>query len=531
MEAQGKSEQGEQKRARVRRGLWSESYPDAGPLTSMVGRADFAVLAPSQPILAVLEKDAELPCHLSLNISAEDMELRWYRDQPSPAVHVHRAGRDVQDEQMARYRGRTTFLGARLAQGWAAVRIHNVTLADNGSFRCCFRDGAAFEEATLWLRVAGMSSEPRISVHVAHTVSGQSAPRQAGIRSSRWSEGNSGQTLPSVTNLSALPITCLLAMVSRVTVQDRAVAGLSHSVFHTLLKSTVAETHVLAPVSEKAPSMAVVLSLALAAVGLAAAGITCLFWKCWRKKNRKWLDEGEGLGGADKQGRQASRNGDPTFRGWGEDDVIDVSPSLDPDSASPRLALSKNRKKVRRLFFAQELPEKPGWFDQDPCVLGQERFLAGRYYWEVQVGLRKAWSLGVCLESLDRKGRVPKAPQHGIWALELYKKEFWALTFPRVLLHPPEPLHQVGVLLDCDAGTVSFYSVDDRALIYMFSGLPSSVPLRPFFCLWTHDRQPLTICSEQQPPEVQGQALRRSRHSPCPSLAQFFGTCVQSPRS
>lgn len=37
MEAQGKSEQGEQKRARVRSGLWSESYPDAGPLTSMVG--------------------------------------------------------------------------------------------------------------------------------------------------------------------------------------------------------------------------------------------------------------------------------------------------------------------------------------------------------------------------------------------------------------------------------------------------------------------------------------------------------------
>lgn len=113
------------------------------------------MLAPSEPILAVLGKDAELPCHLSLNISAEDMELRWYRDQPSPAVHVHRAGRDVLDEQMARYQGRTTFLGARLAQGWAAVRIHNVTLADNGSFHCCFRDGAAFEEATLWLRVAG----------------------------------------------------------------------------------------------------------------------------------------------------------------------------------------------------------------------------------------------------------------------------------------------------------------------------------------------------------------------------------------
>lgn len=70
-----------------------------------------------------------------------------------------------------------------------------------------------------------------------------------------------------------------------------------------------------APVSEKAPSMAAVLPLALVVMGLASAGITCLFWKCRRKKNRNWLDEGEGLGGADKQGWQASRNGDPTFQG------------------------------------------------------------------------------------------------------------------------------------------------------------------------------------------------------------------------
>ncbi|XP_040310319.1 tripartite motif-containing protein 6-like [Herpailurus yagouaroundi] len=203
----------------------------------------------------------------------------------------------------------------------------------------------------------------------------------------------------------------------------------------------------------------------------------------------------------DSQGAASAALGWPVCTGsWTEN----VSPSLDPDTASPKLALSEDRKTVRRLFFEQELPNAPSRFDRDPCVLGLEQFSAGRYYWEVQVGHRKAWNLGVCLESLDRKGRIPKSPQHGLWALELYKKGFWALAFPRVRLHPSEPLHRVGVFLDCDAGRISFYSVSNGSLIYAFSGLSFSAPLRPFFCLWTHDPSPLTICSERQPPEALG---------------------------
>lgn len=120
-----------------------------------LGKADFSVFAPDKPLLAVVGEEVDLPCHLSLNISAEDMELRWYRDQPSPAVHLHKNGIDVPDEQMAEYQGRTTFLSTSLAQGQATVRIHNVTALDNGTFHCSFKDGIVSAETTLWLRVAG----------------------------------------------------------------------------------------------------------------------------------------------------------------------------------------------------------------------------------------------------------------------------------------------------------------------------------------------------------------------------------------
>lgn len=210
-----------------------------------------------------------------------------------------------------------------------------------------------------------------------------------------------------------------------------------------------------------------------------------------------------------------------------------VSPSLDPDTASPKLALSEDGKSVRHQPSEQELPDDPGRFDLVPCVLGQERLSTGRYYWEVQVGQRKAWTLGVCLENVGRKGRVPKSPQHRVWALEFYKKMLWAQAFPRVLLHPPELLCRVGILLDCDAGRVSFHHVIDGFLVYVFTGLPFSAPLWPFFCLWTNNPSPLTAqdTSPQKPqthrvrdrrgPET---CLQQERPSPAQSITAWCET-------
>lgn len=83
------------------------------------------------------------------------MELRWYRDQPSTAVHVHKNGEDVYEEQMVEYRGRTTFVGNHMVRGEAAVRINNVSMFDNGTYHCVFKEHTSYSQATLWLKVAG----------------------------------------------------------------------------------------------------------------------------------------------------------------------------------------------------------------------------------------------------------------------------------------------------------------------------------------------------------------------------------------
>ncbi|XP_005414284.1 PREDICTED: butyrophilin-like protein 10 [Chinchilla lanigera] len=435
----------------------------------------------------MLGEEAELRCWLSPNISAHLMELRWFREQPSPAVHVRRAGQDKPEEQMPEYHNRTTFVDLDMARGEAALRIHRVTASDNGSYHCLFKEDRVQEGTTLWLQVAGVGSKPRIQV--IHT------PDRA-----VWAECTSegwypepkiewrGQRGCAKTNFSVSATTGLWAVVSRVALQDAAVEGLSCSISNPVLpERKVAKSHLPAPFSRGSQFMKwrLALPLSLLAMGLLMAGVICLFGKCQREVNRTQLMEEIERGG-EEQIQQAS---------MARPMPLHVSPSLDPDTASPKLIVSEDQKSVRRLLFDQDLPSSSRRFERDPCILAQERFWAGRYYWEVEVGDRKAWILGVCLESVGREGRVPKAPQHGLWAVELYKNKFRALSYPRTPLSPSQPLHKVGIFLDWDAGEISFHNVADSSLVYTFHGLTFSGPLQPFLCLWTHDPRPLTICS------------------------------------
>ncbi|XP_067417238.1 butyrophilin subfamily 1 member A1-like [Emydura macquarii macquarii] len=95
--------------------------------------------------------------------------------------------------------------------------------------------------------------------------------------------------------------------------------------------------------------------------------------------------------------------------------AVDVT--LDPDTAHPKLVLSEDRKRVRLGDTRQDLPDNPERFDTSSCVLGAEGFPGGRRYWEVEVGDKTDWALGVCRESVSRKGMVTLTPGNGYWAV------------------------------------------------------------------------------------------------------------------
>ncbi|XP_074786631.1 E3 ubiquitin-protein ligase TRIM39-like [Athene noctua] len=145
--------------------------------------------------------------------------------------------------------------------------------------------------------------------------------------------------------------------------------------------------------------------------------------------------------------------------------------TLDPDTAHPNLVLSEDRKSVRFVDVRpRDLPDTPRRFTIYPCVLGAQGFTSGRHYWEVEVGDKTHWALGVCKDSVSRKGELTPLPETGYWRVRLWNGDKYAATTtpftPLTLRVKPK---RVGVFVDYEAGQVAFYNVTDRSHIYTFN--------------------------------------------------------------
>uniref|UniRef100_A0A8C3XPX7 Ig-like domain-containing protein n=1 Tax=Chelydra serpentina TaxID=8475 RepID=A0A8C3XPX7_CHESE len=113
--------------------------------------AQFTVTGPDHPITTSVGGEAVLPCHLSPRMSAENMEVRWFRFQYHSVVHLYQEGQDKYEEQMLEYRGRTELLKDGITNGSVSLRIYQVQLSDHGQYTCFFQYGIFYEEAILEL--------------------------------------------------------------------------------------------------------------------------------------------------------------------------------------------------------------------------------------------------------------------------------------------------------------------------------------------------------------------------------------------
>ncbi|KAL7880495.1 hypothetical protein SRHO_G00027490 [Serrasalmus rhombeus] len=158
--------------------------------------------------------------------------------------------------------------------------------------------------------------------------------------------------------------------------------------------------------------------------------------------------------------------------------AVDVT--LDAETASPYLILSADGKQVTRADTKQNLPDNPKRFNYFCFILGKEGFSSGRFYYEVQVGGKTRWNLGVATESVNRKQHITLSPENGFWTVILRNgNEYDACAGPSIPLTLKEKPQKVGVFVDYEEGLVSFYNVDSRSHIYSFTG-KGLILLSPF---------------------------------------------------
>ncbi|XP_026633365.1 tripartite motif-containing protein 6 [Microtus ochrogaster] len=172
-----------------------------------------------------------------------------------------------------------------------------------------------------------------------------------------------------------------------------------------------------------------------------------------------------------------------------------VDVTLNPQTANLNLVLSKNRRQMR--FVGAKLSESSCLEEHYDCsVLGSQHFSSGKYYWEVDVTKKTAWILGVCSNPVEPAfsfSQYPSKqssysryqPRSGYWVIGLqHKHEYRAYedSATSLLLSMAVPPRRVGIFLDYEAGTVSFYNVTNHGLpIYTFSKYYFPTALCPYF--------------------------------------------------
>lgn len=173
--------------------------------------------------------------------------------------------------------------------------------------------------------------------------------------------------------------------------------------------------------------------------------------------------------------------------------------NLSAKTAHAYLSVSDDRKRVTHTDKLQEVPENPKRFDRVANVLAKESFSSGRCYWEVEVGDKIEWNLGVVRQSINRKGKFTICPANGFWTLSLKAGgQYLANTSPVTPLAVEAKPRKLGVFVDYTEGRVSFYCTDSGVHIYTFTDAFTD-RLHPFFSPGRlhggKNAAPLIICS------------------------------------
>ncbi|XP_068103255.1 E3 ubiquitin-protein ligase TRIM39-like [Hyperolius riggenbachi] len=137
---------------------------------------------------------------------------------------------------------------------------------------------------------------------------------------------------------------------------------------------------------------------------------------------------------------------------------------LDGKTAHNLVALSYDLKMASSTKTGQKRRDVIERFTKYRQVLSMESFSSGRHYWEVEVSDCGYLDIGVCYESIDRKGEESSFGENKkSWCIGVCENEYLPLHDSRKYYSKPLDCENggriLGIYLDYDAGYLSFYQV------------------------------------------------------------------------
>ncbi|XP_072315320.1 butyrophilin subfamily 1 member A1-like [Eucyclogobius newberryi] len=444
---------------------------------------------------------AILPCWLSPQQSAEDMEVNWFIHNQFDAPVMSYKDKTINSaSQPASYSGRVSF-GQReassggLREGDATLKLVNVTLADAGDYTCYVSSDKHHDRASFSVFVRQTGEPPLLTAVVKEDDKVNVSCESEGWYPEpqlRWSDGSRTLTpralehskassgLVSVHSWLIVPsssaLSCLVGLPGEEAIQGRIRV----------------ETPNSQPKEGSVSSNVGWVLFAIAAVALVALGLLFLRYrgKCTDSKHFSAEDPGE------------------------LEKLLPMNLVSEAKKHYVNIELEENGNEYIKMKgnMLRDSPGSEGFPDGDrvtrlTAVRGTYGFTSGKHYWEVslfingktEVPTKKSWWIGVTSQKtlnvcgIDQK--TLNVDLSGFWFLSSSPEEIGVVRFnantDRFKLSSDQP-KTIGVFLDYEDETLTFYDVEKESLICSFC-IRFSGEVYPLFNPGKGDVTPMTI--------------------------------------
>ncbi|XP_044845022.1 butyrophilin subfamily 3 member A1-like [Mauremys mutica] len=490
--------------------------------------ATFSLLGSLHPVVGVVGRDVVLPCQLSPPTRLPSMDVRW-RKIGSGFIQVHEySDEGSQDLPGESYQNRTELFLQEFSSGNISLKLKRLQVVDDGKYQCFVKNPEWSREATTELRVAAVAP---VFIDVL-------GPRGQGIgmacRSAGWFPkpelqwvGKNWQnlTMEIVTSVTQ-DRENLYSVVSHVTVTE----GEDNGDISCIVRNGLLETeqrsaiHLSGDVFPRVSPWLVAFWVLFTLVLIAAGACAYFGYTAKRKASQKKRSKEEALLllEIEKKIWEAERDellktidvvrnaleSDKAIRelGFRRARSYMVPVTLDPDCKHPELTISKDGRGIQH-DPASLGPATPS---EALVAVGREGFVPRkdhdkergtcRGYWEVEVGNSLDWELGVLSESVRgrvRQEKLERLPEEGCWALGRSEGLYHPGEANTVIQNLGVRLTVVGVYLDLERESLSFYSVNSMTLILEIpvEGSEKLFPfLSPGHAAGKDQGKPLSIC-------------------------------------
>uniref|UniRef100_A0A8C5X993 BT1A1 protein n=1 Tax=Malurus cyaneus samueli TaxID=2593467 RepID=A0A8C5X993_9PASS len=414
-------------------------------------------------VVGIVGQDTILPCTISSTKPLDNPKVQWKKITDGHTEDIYIYGQ-FGGEPRQKYPGRTSVPGDGFATGNVSLTLKNVQPADEGIYSCIVisRDWSA-DTATKLSIAGGRDSLGWV---------GEGERFGLDCRSHGWFPEptvqwvtEDGQELPAATEIHQ-DSEKLFSVQSQVTVTGEQVRKVTCQILNPLLQ-VEKKTTVLISGESHHPDKSL------------------LEAHCLRSPVRPIPVPGRVTTLQSSQTHPRQYHTSPQVRqnhcpssviracvfcsSW-PDLIIAEFVTLDSDTAHPRLEVSADGSRVKDTGVIRFLLSNEKRFDSHLFVLAEKGYTTGKHYWEVNVGTRTNWAVGIALESVTRKGTLTLTPQNGFWIIMCADgQDYWAYTNPWTCLTVTGSLSKIGIFLDIPAKQVSFYNVSKRAALYTFS--------------------------------------------------------------